>query len=301
MTDTPLLAGVEAGGTKVLALLGTGPDDTVAELRIPTTTPEETIGAVVDFFSAQHKAGNVPAAGGVASFGPVELRRDSDRYGYITTTPKPGWSDTDLLGPLRNALGVPVGFDTDVNGAALGEGRWGAAVGLDTFVYLTIGTGVGGGAMVAGRLAHGLVHPEMGHVAVPRHPDDDFVGECPFHRDCFEGMASGPAIEHRWRTPAEDLDGADLEKAVEFEAWYVAAGLRSLVYLLAPQRIILGGGVSGLEGLIPAVRRALTETLAGYPGIAEHGSVDFVVPPALGAMAGPAGALALAELALEAS
>ena len=155
--------------------------------------------------------------------------------------------------------------------------------------------------MVAGRLAHGLVHPEMGHVAVPRHPDDDFVGECPFHRDCFEGMASGPAIEHRWRTPAEDLDGADLEKAVEFEAWYVAAGLRSLVYLLAPQRIILGGGVSGLEGLIPAVRRALTETLAGYPGIAEHGSVDFVVPPALGAMAGPAGALALAELALEAS
>ena len=298
MTDKVLLAGVEAGGTKVLALLGTGPDDSVAELRIPTTTPGETIGAVVDFFATQAAAGNVPAAGGVASFGPVELRRENNRYGYITTTPKPGWSDTDLLGPLQAALDVPMGFDTDVNGAALAEGRWGAALGLDTYVYLTIGTGIGGGALVGGRVAHGLIHAEMGHVAVPRHPDDGFAGDCPFHGDCFEGMAAGPAIANRWGTPAEQLEGAELDRAVEMEAWYIASGLRAIVYVLAPQRIILGGGVSGLPGLIPAVRRMLLDALAGYPGLAEHASVDFVVPPALGAMAGPAGALALAELAL---
>jgi fructokinase len=296
-----LLAGVEAGGTKVLALLGAGPDDTVAELRIPTTTPDETIGAVVDFFAAQAEAGNVPVAGGIATFGPVELRRTSDRFGFITTTPKPGWSNTDLLGPIEAALGVPVGFDTDVNGAALGEGRWGAAQGLNTFVYLTVGTGIGGGAVVNGEVAHGLVHAEMGHVFVPRHPDDDFEGRCPFHRACFEGMASGPALADRWGTPAEELAGADLDKAVEIEAFYIAAGLSSTVYILAPERILIGGGVAELPGLFPAVRKALTTQLAGYPGLPEHGSVDFVMPPELGAMAGPAGALALAELALAAS
>ncbi len=298
MTDAPLLAGVEAGGTKVLALLGTGPDDTVAELRIPTTTPEETIGAIVDFFAGQADSGNVAAAGGIASFGPVENRPSNERYGFITTTPKPGWSDTDLLGPVASVLGVPVGFDTDVNGAALGEGRWGAAQGLGSFVYLTVGTGIGGGAIVNGRVARGLVHAEMGHVDVPRHPDDSFEGRCPFHRSCLEGMAAGPAMADRWGKPAQDLEGAELEDAIEVEAWYLAAGLRSIVYVLAPERIIIGGGVAELPGLIPAVRQMLVDQLAEYPGLPEHSSVDFVVPAALGAMAGPAGALALAELAL---
>lgn len=298
MNDLPLLAGIEAGGTKVFVLLGTGPDDAVAELRIPTTTPEETLGSVIDFFATQREAGNVPVAAGIASFGPVELRRDHPRYGFITTTPKPGWSGTDVLGPIRAVLDVPVGFDTDVNGAALGEGRWGAAAGLDSFVYLTVGTGIGGGAVVNGTVAHGVVHAEMGHVAVPRHPDDDFEGRCPFHRSCLEGMASGPAIADRWGTPAQDLAGAELEAAVEMQAWYLAAGLRTIVYVLAPQRVILGGGVAAMPGLMPAVRRALIDTLGGYPGLPEHGSVDFVVPAGLGSLAGPAGALVLADHAL---
>jgi fructokinase len=299
MTTAPLLAGIELGGTKVFVVLGTGPDDTVAELRIPTATPDETVGAVVDFFAAQHEAGNVPAAAGIASFGPVELRRDHPRYGFITATPKPVWSNTDILGPVAAALGVPVGFDTDVNGAALGERRWGAAIDLDTFVYLTVGTGIGGGAVVNGAVARGLVHAEMGHVAVPRHADDDFEGTCPFHQSCLEGMASGPAIAARWGTPAPELTGDELATAVEIEAWYLAAGIRSMVYVLAPERVILGGGVSGMPGLVPAVRRALADTLAGYPGLPEHGSVDFVVPAGLGSMAGPAGALVLADLALD--
>jgi fructokinase len=298
MPESPLLAAVEAGGTKVLALLATGPDDTVAEMIIPTTTPGETIGAVVDFFSTQVAAGNAPVAGGIATFGPVELRRSHERYGWITTTPKPGWSNTDVLGPVRDVLGVPVGFDTDVNGAALGEGRWGAAQGLETFVYVTLGTGIGGGAVVNGRIAHGLVHAEMGHVHVPRHEDDDFPGSCPFHGRCLEGMASGPALEERFGSPPDALEGAERERAVRLTAWYVAAGLRSIVYTLAPQRIIIGGGVGTLSGLIPEVRRRLAEFLGGYPALPEHGSVDFVVSPGLGAMAGPAGALVLAELEL---
>ena len=298
MSDTPLLAGIEAGGTKVIAVIGTGPDDTVAEMRIPTTTPSETLGAVTDFLRTQIDAGNVPAAGGIASFGPVELRRTSDRYGFITTTPKPGWSGTDMLGPISEVIGGPVAFDTDVNGAALGEGRWGAARGLDTFVYLTVGTGIGGGAIVGGRVAHGLVHAEMGHLVVPRHPGDDFAGRCPFHGDCLEGMASGPALEARWGVAPPQLSGADLDAAVEMEAWYIAYGLRSIVYVTAPERIVIGGGVSTMPGLMPRVRQSLVDALGGYPGLPEHASVDFVVPAELGAMAGPAGALALAADAL---
>jgi fructokinase len=298
MSDTPLLAGIEAGGTKVIVVIGTGPDDTVAEMRIPTTTPTETLGAVTDFLRAQIDAGNVPAAAGVASFGPVELRRSSDRFGSITTTPKPGWSGTDMLGPIRGVLRGPVAFDTDVNGAAVGEGRWGAARGLDTFVYLTVGTGIGGGAIIDGTVAHGLVHAEMGHLNVPRHPQDDFAGRCPFHGDCLEGMASGPALEARWGTAPSQLSGADLDEAVEIEAWYLAHGLRSIVYVTAPERIVVGGGVLAMRGLLPQVRQGLVDALGGYPGLPEHASVDFVVPAELGAMAGPAGALALAADAL---
>lgn len=298
MRDTPLLAGIEAGGTKVIAVIGTGPDHTVAEVRIPTTTPSETLGAVTDFLRAQIDAGNVPAAGGVASFGPVELRRTSDRFGFITTTPKAGWSGTDMLGPIRDVIGGPVAFDTDVNGAAVGEGRWGAARGVETYVYLTVGTGIGGGAVIAGRVAHGLVHAEMGHVNVPRHPRDDFAGQCPFHGDCLEGMASGPALEARWGVAAPQLTGVELDAAVEIEAWYLAHGLRSIVYVAAPERVVIGGGVSTMRGLLPRVRQGLVDALGGYPGLPEHGSVDFVVPAELGAMAGPAGALALAGEAL---
>jgi fructokinase len=202
-----------------------------------------------------------------------------------------------VIGPLAGALDVPIGFDTDVNGAALGEGRWGAAAGLDQFVYLTVGTGIGGGAIVGGRPVHGLVHPEIGHVPVPRRPDDGYPGGCPFHRDCLEGMASGPAIGARWGRPASDL-GDLTERAVALEAAYLAAGVRTIVYTLAPRRVVIGGGVSELPGLFPAIHERLADELAGYPGLPEHGDPGFVVKAGLGGMAGPAGALVLAEQAL---
>ena len=193
---------------------------------------------------------------------------------------------------------MPVGFDTDVNAAALGEGRWGAARGLDTFVYLTVGTGIGAGAVVEGRVIHGLGHPEMGHLSVPHQPGDHFAGHCPFHGDCWEGMASGAAIAARWGCPAERLRGDQLRAAVDLEAAYLAAGLRNIVYAVAPQRIVVGGGVTRLPGLFPLVRAKLGEALAGYPGLDEHAAGGFVLPPALGPLAGPAGALVLAHHAI---
>lgn len=283
---------VELGGTKIVCLIGSNPDHVVARTRIATGEPSRTLAQVIDFF---RQAGGPLAAIGVASFGPLELRRSHPRYGRITSTPKVGWAGVDVVGPIRSALGVPVGLDTDVNAAALGEGRWGAARGLDTFVYLTVGTGIGGGAIVEGRTAHGLGHPEMGHLSVPRQPGDHFPGSCPFHADCFEGMASGAAIAARWGRPGEQLHGDELRTAVELEAGYLAAGLCTIVYTSAPQRIVIGGGVTALPGLLPLVRTTLVAALGGYPGLSEHRTHDFVVPAALGSEAGPAGALILAE------
>jgi fructokinase len=290
--------GIEAGGTKFVCAVGTSPQDVRALERFETGKPGQTIERAVAFFRGQLDDEVSLDAIGIASFGPVELRAGHAKYGHITTTPKPGWSDTDVVGPIRDALGLPVAFDTDVNGAALAEGRWGAAQGLDTFAYVTVGTGIGGGAVVRGRTAHGLVHPEMGHVTVPRQPGDVFAGSCPFHGDCFEGMASGPAIAARWGRPAELLAGDHLGRAVRLEAAYLAAGLRNIVYTLAPERIVLGGGVSELPGLFPALREQLVQALGSYPGLPEHSGEEFVVPAALGDMAGPAGALALASLAV---
>lgn len=292
---------IEAGGTKFVCLVGSDPDHVVAQARIPTGEPETTLAQVIAFFQDAVATGGSLAAVGIASFGPLELRRSHPRYGSVTTSPKRGWSHVDLVGPIRAALGVPVGFDTDVAGAALGEGRWGAARSLSTFVYLTVGTGVGAAVVVDGRVAPGLVHAEMGHVSVPRQPGDDFPGNCPFHGDCLEGMAGGAAIAARWGRPAERLERGALRQAVQWEATYLAAGLRTIVYTNAPQRIVVGGGVAGLPGLFPLVRGKLVETLAGYPGLPEHTAAGFVVPAALGAMAGPAGALVLAEEATASS
>jgi fructokinase len=292
-----LLGGIEAGGTKFVCLIGTGPEDIVAETRIPTLAPPATIQRAIAFFTEHITSLGRLAGLGIASFGPLELRPASPSYGFITTTPKPNWSEVDLVGPFRAALGVPVGLDTDVNGAALGEGRWGAARGLGTFVYMTVGTGIGAGAVVNGAVARGLVHPEMGHMIVPRHPRDHYPGHCPFHADCLEAMAGGPALAARWGHPPEELAGEDLAAAVALEAYYLAAGLRNIVYTLAPERIVLGGGVAGLPGLFPKLRTELERMLGGYPGLAEHSAEDFVTPAALGRTAGPAGALVLAELA----
>jgi fructokinase len=293
---TTLYGGIEAGGTKIVCVVGSGPDDLRSQSRYPTTTPEETIPQLTRFFEDAVAAHGPIAALGIASFGPLELRNGSPSHGHITVTPKPGWSHTDMVGPFRTALGVPVEIDTDVNGAGLGEWRWGAAQGLSNFVYLTVGTGIGGGALIDGRPVHGLIHPEMGHLRVPRHPDDSFAGRCPYHGDCLEGLACGPAIEDRWGRPAHRLgDLADV--AVDMEAHYLAAGIADLVYSIAPERVVLGGGVGKLPGLIPQVRRKAIDLLGGYPGLPEHANDDFIVGPALGDDAGVAGALALAERA----
>jgi fructokinase len=290
---------IETGGTKTVCLVGSSPDDITARTRIITGEPKETLAQVISFFqNAVDEVGPLDAIG-IASFGPVELRLSHQRYGFVTTSPKPGWQDVDLVGPVQDAFGVPVGFDTDVNGAALGEGRWGAAAGLDSYVYMTVGTGVGAGAVIAGRVVHGLGHPEMGHLVVGHRADDPFAGACPFHADCLEGLAGGAAIAVRWGRPAERLDGDELGRAVELEAAYLAAGLRNIVYTISPQRIVVGGSVAALPGLFPLIRSRLAEELAGYPTLPEHTSEDFVVPAALGPLAGPAGALVLAIQAHE--
>jgi fructokinase len=286
-----LFGGLEAGGTKFVCAVGTGPDDIRAVARFPTTTPTETIGRVLEFFHTQPQLEAI----GVASFGPVDLHPASATYGYITTTPKPGWANTDLVGPLQREFNVPIGFDTDVNGAALGEGRWGAGQGLDTFVYLTIGTGIGGGAVAGGHLVHGLVHPEMGHILLRRDPArDPFTGACPYHGDCFEGLASGPALEKRWNAKAETL--APDHPAWVLEAHYIAQALCNFVCTLSPQRFILGGGVMAQEFLFPLIRAETQRLLNGYiqsPAIQTHID-EYIIPPALGPRAGVLGALALA-------
>ncbi len=249
---------VELGGTKTLVAVGTGPDDLSPVERIETTDPETTLGQVVSVL-AQHRVEAV----GVASFGPLELRRDHPNFGTITRTPKPGWSGTPVRARLEEELGTPVAIDTDVNGAALGEGRWGAALGMTHFVYVTVGTGIGGGAVVGGETLAGLGHPEMGHLVVERHRDDEYPGRCPFHGRCLEGMASGPALEDRFGL----LESWDRTRVLDLVVFYLAQGLRAMVYALAPQRIIVGGGVSKMDGFHDALAAGLTASLAGYPGI----------------------------------
>jgi fructokinase len=297
--EASMFGGVEAGGTKFVCVIGTGPDDILETQRIEVTSPTDTLGAALGFFRRAVESGNWLDAIGIGSFGPVELRQDQARYGRITTTPKGGWSGTDIVGPFAAAFGIPVGYDTDVNAAALAEGRWGAARGLDSFVYLTLGTGVGGGAVIHGKPLHGLLHPEMGHIAVPRRRGDRFEGLCPFHGDCLEGMASGPAIGARFGRRAELLEGADRESAVKLAGFYLAAGVRSIVYALAPERIVVGGGLSEMPGVVAAARAELRGQLRGYPGLPEHDDEDFLVLAYLRSMAGPAGTLILAEQALE--
>lgn len=294
-----LLGGIEAGGTKCVCVVGTGPGDIRAELRVPTTSPRETLAAALQFFQAQQATHGPLDALGIGSFGPVDLHPASPRFGFITSTPKPGWADTDLAGVFRHGLGVPVAFDTDVNAAALGEWRHGAARGLDTFLYLTVGTGIGGGALVNGRLLHGLVHPEMGHVRVARADRaDPFAGACPFHGDCLEGLASGTALAARWGRPAHELPAA--HRAWALEAHYLAQALQGFVCTLSPQRIVMGGGVMDQPQLLPRVRHELQTLLHGYIQAPEllGGIETYVVPPALGRRAGAVGALVLAERAL---
>ncbi len=294
----PLLGGIEAGGTKFVCAVGTGPEDIRSEARFPTSSPGENLGQAIDFFRQQQSREPL-AALGIASFGPIDPNPRSPTFGKITTTPKPGWAHTDIVAPLRQALGIPMGFDTDVNGAALGEHRWGAAQGLDTFVYLTVGTGLGGGGMVNGKLMHGLMHPEMGHMRVPHDWNaDPYAGFCPYHGDCWGGLTAGPALQARWGTRAEKLP-VD-HPAWDLQAHYLSLGLANIVCLLSPQRIVMGGGIMDQRHLFPLIHNQLKKILNGYiqakPIIEEMDS--YIVPPSLGSRAGVLGALVLAQEAM---
>jgi fructokinase len=292
--DSTIYGGIEAGGTKWVCAIGSGPDDVIAKTRFPTTTPTETLLRAIAFFQDHQLLGPL-AAIGVGAFGPVDLNPRSATYGYITSTPKAGWANTNVVGTLHQALGVPVQFDTDVNAAALGEYCWGAAQGCAVAVYLTIGTGIGGGAVAYERRLHGLVHPEMGHMRLPHDwQRDPFPGNCPYHGDCLEGLACGPALAKRWGQPAETLGTG--HPAWALQAHYLALALVNLVCTLSPERIIIGGGVMDQPQLFPLVRAEVQQILNGYvqaPEILEQ--IDrYIVPPALGGQAGILGAIALA-------
>jgi fructokinase len=285
------IGGIEAGGTRWTCAVGVGDGEVERSESFPTTTPPETLGRATRFFAA------VPdlEAVGVGAFGPVEVNRSSPRWGTITTTPKPGWCNTDVVTPLAEALGVPIALDTDVNAAAVGEWRHGAARGLDTFVYVTVGTGIGGGAFANGRPVHGLLHPEVGHMLIPHDRGrDPFPGSCPFHRDCLEGLASGTALRERWGRPGEELTDPE---AWELEAEYLALGLANVVLVLAAERIVLGGGVGAAPGLLPRIRARLLDVLGGYvdaPPLVD--AIDeYLVAPGLGPRSGVVGAIELAR------
>jgi fructokinase len=290
------VGGIEAGGTKFVCAVGTSPDDVRAETRFPTTTPEETIGRAVAFFREQEAKYGRPAAIGIASFGPLDPNPASPTFGYITSTPKPHWANANLAGAIRAALDVPVGFDTDVNIAGLGEWRWGAAQGLSSFIYLTIGTGIGGGVLIDGKPVHGLLHPELGHIPLPHDwTADPYKGRCPYHGDCLEGMAAGPAIGERWGRAAVELPPD--HPAWELEAHYLARALQAFILTLSPERIILGGGVMEQPQLFPMVRRKVVNYLNGYvqsPSILRD--IDsYIVPPGLSNRAGVLGAFVQAQ------
>jgi fructokinase len=290
-----LYGGIEAGGTKFVCMVATDPNHVIKEKRFPTTRPDETIRQANSFFAPFVQRGEL-AAVGIASFGPLDLNPVSPTYGYITTTPKIDWNYVDLHGYVAQALDLPVAFDTDVNSAAFGEHYWMAENNtLDPFVYMTVGTGIGVGVLANGLPVHGLVHTEAGHIAIPHDlQKDPFQGICPFHGDCLEGLASGPAINSRWGHNAEALP--DSHPAWELESDYIALALINIIYTYSPQRIVLGGGVSQHAGLHAAVRRKVQQGLNGYiqsPMLLK--AIDeYIIPPSLGNRSGVLGAIAMA-------
>jgi fructokinase len=300
MHNDPLLAGVELGGTKCVCLIGTAHDEIRARERIETgADPAVALGRIEKILRDWQRLHGPFAALGIASFGPVDLARQSPTYGFITTTPKPGWRNVDVAQRLARAFAVPVGFDTDVDAAALAEGRWGAARGLADFAYITVGTGIGVGLVVGGRVVVGFNHPELGHIRVARRADDHWPGVCPFHGDCLEGLCAGPSIEKRAGVSADRLAADD--PIWELVVHDLAQLLHTLVLASAPRRILLGGGVmNAQQHLFARLRRELQRSLNHYieaPQL-EQGIDEYIQPPELGDLAGPLGALALAQDAL---
>ncbi|QJD84858.1 ROK family protein [Cohnella herbarum] len=290
-----LIGAVEAGGTKFVCGLGNEKGEVLDRVSFPTENPEKTLARVIEYYRDKQVE-----ALGIGSFGPINIDRSSPQYGHVTTTPKPGWVNYPVLSELKKSFDIPIGWDTDVNAAALGEATWGAAKGLDSCLYYTIGTGVGVGVFAEGRMVHGLVHPEGGHVLTRRHPDDTYEGKCPYHGDCLEGMAAGPALEARWKVKGSELP-AD-HPAWEMEAFYIGQALVSAILLLSPKKIILGGGVMHQLQLFPLIREQVRANLKGYvatPALEIGGIDEYIVPPTLGDNAGLCGSIALGLRAYE--
>lgn len=288
------LGSIEAGGTKFVLGIGNEHGEVLDSMTIPTRTPEETIPEVIAYFK-KHPV----AAIGLASFGPVDIRKTSPTYGSIMNTPKLTWRNFPFLQTIKDALHVPVGFSTDVNAAALGEKAFGAGKGVESLLYITVGTGIGAGAVVNGKLLEGISHPEMGHILIRRYPEDDFAGVCPYHGDCLEGMASGPAIEKRWGKKGVEL--SDNEEVWELEAYYLAQALMQYILILVPGRIVIGGGVAKQRTLFPRIRKQVKKLLNEYLFVPELGDdIDrYIVPPELDGHSGLVGGLVLANEALE--
>jgi fructokinase len=286
--------GIEGGGTKFVCAHGSGPDDLKDRTVIQTRGPQETMADVVEYIKNVQQNVDIKAIG-ASVFGPLDLDLNSKTYGYITPTAKVEWSNFDFVGTLKKHFNLPIGFDTDVNAAAIGEYYWGAAKGLSDFIYLTVGTGIGGGAMVNSEFLHGAMHPEMGHIYIPQHPDDTFAGVCSHHKNCFEGLASGPAMKERWKVDSA-LHLPEDHQAWDLEAHYLGIGLANYSLVLSPKKIILGGGVMRQEHLLPKIRQQMLQSLAGYLQNHYLDDIDnYIVKPGLGENAAICGALALAK------
>lgn len=288
-----LFGALEAGGTKMVLAIGNENGEILEQVSIPTETPDVTIPKIIDYFK-----GKDIAALGIGSFGPIDLDKKSETYGYITSTPKLAWANYDFVGNIKKALSIPIGFDTDVNGSALGEATWGSTKGIDSSIYITIGTGIGVGVYQNGGLLHGMLHPEAGHVLLSKHDEDHFEGVCPYHPNCLEGLASGPSIEKRWGKKAIELK--DETKVWELEAYYIAQALVGYILTLSPQRIVLGGGVMHQEQLFPLIRKKVVELLNGYVRTPQISDIDnYIVPAALNDNQGIMGCIQLAKMELE--
>lgn len=284
---------LEAGGTKMVCAIGDENGKILEQISIPTITPKETIPKIVEFF----KNKDIDALG-IGSFGPVDVHKDSPRYGYILETPKSAWINFDLVGSMKKELKIPIGLDTDVNCSCLGEMTYGCAKGLDSVLYITIGTGIGAGISINGKLLHGMLHPEAGHILLKPYPGDSYKGKCPYHETCFEGMASGPAIEERWGQKAIEL--VNRNEVWELEAYYIAQALMSYLLTLMPRKIILGGGVMHQKQLFPLIRNKLMELLSGYINTEELMDLEnYIVPCSLQDNQGIMGCIQLAKLAKE--
>ncbi len=292
-----LFGALEAGGTKMVMAVGDEGGRILEQRTIPTTTPEETMPQIVEYFKEKIKEKGIVALG-VGAFGPVDVVSGSPTYGYILNTSKLAWKNYNLAGTLEKELGIPVGLDTDVNGSCLGEMTYGCAKGLDTVVYITIGTGIGAGIAVGGKLLHGMLHPEAGHMLIAKNSHDPGKSVCPYHDSCFEGLASGPSIEARWGKKAVEL--VDKSIVWELESEYIAKGLVNMILTLSPQKIILGGGVMHQEQLFPMIRSKVITMLNEYYTTKELENMDsYIVPASLQDDQGVMGAIRLAQLAFE--